>query len=137
MSEQRDLDAVEDARRQTGRSRGISRAADRPTWKPAEPVLAEQDAINANARCAGSTNDWSAPRYQTEARHMRTTCMACPVRQACLDNGRRLWGWGMWGGVVLVNGYVGAEAPVGSSVAVWSVHHSEHPPAGSVTNQVC
>lgn len=114
MSEQRDVDAITAAKQQRGRAGstkglGIARAADRPTWKPADPILTEQDAINARARCAASPEDWSAPRYQSEARHLRTTCMPCPVRQACLDNGRRTWGWGTYGGVVLVAGYIAAE----------------------------
>lgn len=114
--ERRDLDAIEAAKRVRGRAGsirglGAKRAADRPTHKPRDVSTEELDAIYAEARCAGSPEDWSAPRYQSEARHLRTTCMVCPVRQACLDMARRTWATGMHGGIVLVAGYIAAEGP--------------------------
>lgn len=38
-------------------------------------------------------------------------CSRCPVREVCLEAGRSSLAWGVWGGYVLVDGWLAPEHP--------------------------
>ncbi|MFD1716718.1 hypothetical protein [Georgenia deserti] len=68
--------------------------------------------VEQGAACARSDEDLVTDfRYQTDADPVRGRCMAlCPVRELCLWQGRATRAWGLYGGVVLVDGFIAAES---------------------------
>ena len=65
--------------------------------------------VGAEANCRG-VEEMTELRFQVEADHYRQICIACPVREFCLCVGRESHGWGLHGGVVLVQGFIAYEA---------------------------
>lgn len=73
----------------------------------------------AGAACrdadAAEADTLTGARSQREAaRVVQDYCERCPVRLACLADGRQLRGWGVFGGVVLVDGRKAALQRPGS-----------------------
>lgn len=73
--------------------------------------------VGGEANCRGF-EALTELRFQVEADHWRQVCIACPVREFCYALGRESHGWGLHGGVVLVQGFIAAEEDTAAAEGV-------------------
>lgn len=88
-------------------SRAGLTGAPAPSGSTAEllPDGAWQNSAACRSASLAEADIFTGARSQTEAEQLvQGYCKRCPVRLACLQDGRQLRGWGIFGGVVLVDG---------------------------------
>lgn len=101
-----------------------------PSGSTAEllPDGAWQNSAACRTASPAEADTFTGARSQAEAEQVvQDYCDACPVRLACLADGRQLRGWGLFGGVVLVDGRKAARERPGSRQDTSSRPPSRYP----------